>query len=69
MKNYLKNIDEAAFHAWLRSEGWVEDTSSDSEMWDVPGWWHEGKMKLWREDWLVDNYDDHLYDIEQAQKK
>jgi len=61
--NYLKNIDETAFHAWLRANGWTEDTSPSTESWPVPAWWHEGRMVTKREDYLADDYENYLYEL------
>lgn len=62
-KNYWDNIpDEAAFYAWLRKNGWEEDTSPETEKWPVPAWWHAGRMIALREDWLADEYLDYLYE-------
>ncbi len=61
-KNYMENIDEAEFHSWLRSRGWTEDTSPETERWTVPAWFNERRGVTKREDWLADDYEDFLYE-------
>lgn len=65
--HYLEDVDEVAFQKWLRAAGWTEDTSPHTENWVVAAWWHPGRMVVRREDYLVDDYNDFLF--EQASKK
>jgi hypothetical protein len=51
------------FYAWLREQGWVEDTSPGTELWAEAAWFHEGREIAKRESWLAEEYDDYLFSL------